>query len=110
LRLKIALSWQIRSGKPLTDLDYTNQGEPYFHGINTETHPIYHRLDISGIYNFKITDKIKIKTGLSIRNLYNNINHIDTEFYGNNTIDDPIYTKTIYSIGITPNFMFRVYF
>ncbi len=108
--LKVALSWILRTGKPLTDLDYTETGDAYFHGINTENHPIYHRLDLSGVYHFKITEKIRAKTGLSIRNMYNNKNHIDTEFHGNNTIDDPIQIKTLYSIGITPNFMFRVYF
>ncbi len=106
----IALSWRIRSGKPVTDLDYTDDGNAYFQGINTERHPIYHRLDLSTVYNFNFSEKIKAKAGMSIKNVYNNKNHIDTNFYGNNAINDPIKIATIHAIGITPNFMFRVYF
>ena len=108
-KLKIALSWRIRTGKPLTDLDYDNQGNLHFHGINTEEHPVYHRMDLSSVYKFKISKKIKAKAGLSIKNVYDNKNHINTFFEGNQALNDPIKVTTIYAIGFTPNFMFRVY-
>ncbi len=108
--LTVAINWRVRSGKPLTNLNYTEDGNAYFDGINTQNHPIYHRLDLSTIYKFKLSKKTKAKAGVSVRNLYNNKNHIDTNFYGNNTLNEPIQVENIHAIGITPNFMFRVYF
>ncbi len=109
---QLALGWKWRSGKPLTDLDVDNNGNAYYDGINTERLPYYHRLDLSSTYKFSFTKNgtTKGKIGLSIRNIYNNKNHISTEFSGNNTIDDPIKVIEKHAIGITPNFMFRVYF
>ncbi len=109
---QLALGWKWRSGKPLTDLDVDSNGNAYYDGINTERLPYYHRLDLSSTYNFSFTKNgtTKGKIGLSIRNIYNNKNHISTEFSGNNTIDDPIKILEKHAIGITPNFMFRVYF
>ncbi len=108
----ISLGWKIRSGKPLTDLDYDANGTAYFHGINTETLPTYHRLDISSTYNFIFSKKstIRGKVGLSIRNVYNNKNLINVEFIGNNALDDTVQILKNHSIGLTPNFLFRVYF
>ncbi len=108
-KIKIALSWRIRTGKPLTDLDYDNQGNAYFHGINTEELPIYHRLDFSTVYHFKIGKKTKAKAGFSLKNIYDNKNHINTLFTGNQALNDPVKVTKIYAIGFTPNFMFRVY-
>ncbi len=108
--LKMALNWRIRSGKPLTDLDYDDNNNAYFDGINTEKHPTYHRLDFSAIYPFKLSKKNKAKAGFSVKNVYNNRNYINTVFEGNNTLNDPIKVKKYYSIGFMPNIMFRVYF
>ena len=109
-KLKMALSWRIRSGKPLTDLDYDENNNAYFDGINTEKHQTYHRLDFSASYPFKLSKNIKAKAGFSVKNVYNNKNYISTVFEGNNSLNDPIKVKKYYSIGFTPNFMFRVYF
>ena len=105
----ISLAWKYRTGKPLTDLDYDNDGNAYFDGINTEQVPDYHRLDLSSTYEFDLTKKIKSKVGVSLRNLYNKKNHISTDFEGNNTVDDPIRIVNHYGIRFTPNFLFRLY-
>jgi len=107
----IALGWKYRSGRPLTDLDYDNNGNAYFHGINTERQPDYHRLDLSSTYKFRFSKKHHVngKIGFSIRNIYNKKNLLSTDFTGNNAIDDPIRVVNNYSIGITPNFLFRLY-
>jgi len=109
-KIKLALSWRIRSGKPLTDLDYDSNNNAYFDGINTEKHPTYHRLDLSALYRFNIGKTSKGKVGLSVKNIYNNRNYITTSFEGNQVINDPIRTKKYYAIGLTPNFVFRMYF
>ena len=108
----ITLGWKYQKGKPLTDLDYDNDGNAYFHGINTEYLPNYHRMDISATYKFSLSKKrnIKSKIGFSIRNLYNNRSLINTHFTGNNALNDPIKKVNHYAIGFTPNFMFRVSF
>jgi hypothetical protein len=110
-QFQFALGWKIRTGKPLTDLDFGDDGSAYFDGINTEKLQTYHRLDVSSTYKFSFSKNshTKGKIGLSIRNIYNNKNHINTEFIGNNAIDDPIRIIKTHSIGITPNILFRVY-
>jgi len=109
---QFALGWKWRSGKPLTDLDIDINGNAFYDGINTERLPYYHRLDFSSTYKFSFSKNgsTRGKVGFSVRNIYNNKNHISTEFSGNNTIDDPIKILEKHSIGITPNIMFRVYF
>lgn len=109
---QLSLGWKWRSGKPLTDLDVDNNGNAYYDGINTERLPYYHRLDLSSTYKFSFSknSNTKGKIGLSIRNIYNNKNHISTEFTGNNTLNDPIKAIEKHAIGITPNILFRVYF
>ncbi len=110
-KFQVALGWKWRTGKPLTDLDIDEDGNYYYDGINTENLKNYHRLDLSATYSFSLSKKRKTKgkVGFSIRNLYNNKNHISTNFTGNNTIDDPIDITEFHAIGITPNFMIRFY-
>lgn len=105
----ISMAWKYRTGKPLTDLDYDNEGNAFFDGINTEKLPDYHRLDLSSNYAFNLTKKIKSKIGFSLRNIYNKKNHITTNFEGNNTVDDPIKIINHYGIRFTPNFLLRLY-
>ena len=111
-RLQIALGWKWHTGKPYT-LTTTNPNDNSisFIGINTERLPSYHRLDLSSVYNFPFSKKsdIKGKIGLSIWNLYNRKNHLSREFTGNNIPNDPIVIADYYSLHLTPNFLFRIY-
>ena len=54
-------------------------------------------------------NKLRGKIGLSIRNLYNRNNLISREYRGNNSLSDTVELVERYSIGITPNIMFRLY-
>ena len=105
----VAVNWKYRKGKPLTDLDYDENGNAYFHGVNTEYLPYYHRLDFSTTYKFLLSKNITSRVGVSIKNVYKNNSLISTHFTGNNAINDPIKQINHYAIGFTPNFMFRVY-
>ena len=108
---KFALGWKWQTGKPYTIANDSSDGLEFNDGINTGELPIYHRLDLSSTYNFKMSkhNKLRGKIGLSIRNIYNRKNLISREYIGNNSIDDPIELIEKLSIGITPNLMFRMY-
>jgi hypothetical protein len=53
--------------------------------------------------------KLRGKVGLSVRNIFNRMNLISKEYRGNNSLEDPIELIEKFSIGITPNFMLRLY-
>lgn len=107
---QFALGWKWQTGKPYT-IAKESSGGLEFDGINTGELPIYHRLDFSSTYNFKMSkhNKLRWKVGLSIRNIYDRRNLISREYRGNNSLDDPIELIEKFSVGITPNLMFRLY-
>jgi len=107
-----ALAWHWRTGKPYTKAIISPENNLYsFIGINTEVLPNYHRLDFSTTYDFKFSknNNLKGKVGFSIRNVYNQENHLSREYRGNNSLNDPIEVVDKYSLGFTPNFIFRAY-
>ncbi|EDP70313.1 hypothetical protein FBALC1_06138 [Flavobacteriales bacterium ALC-1] len=108
---QVALGWKWQTGKPYTIADTSNDNIEFNKGVNTGELPIYHRLDLSSTYTFKMSklNNLRGKIGLSIRNIYNRKNLISREYRGNNSLDDPIELIERFSIGITPNFMFRLY-
>ncbi|WP_296382617.1 FecR domain-containing protein [Winogradskyella sp.] len=110
-RFQFALGWKWQTGKPYTIAQDNSDNLEFNNGINTGELPIYHRMDFSSIYNFKISkrNRLRGKVGLSIRNIYNRKNLISREYRGNNSLDDPIELIEKYSIGITPNLMVRLY-
>lgn len=111
-KLQVALGWKWHTGKPYTlSTGNPNDDDVSLIGVNTERLPNYHRLDLSSVYNFWFSKKsnIKGKIGLSISNLYNQKNHLSREYTGNNIADDPIVIQDYYSLNITPNFLFRIY-
>ena len=108
---KMALGWKLQTGKPFTLAEETDNGFDFNEGVNTAELPIYHRLDLSSTYSFKMSkhNKLRAKVGLSVRNIYNRKNLIAREYRGNNNLNDSVELIERYSIGITPNFMFRLY-
>ena len=108
---QIALGWKWQTGRPFTIAEEGDDGLEFNDGVNTGELPVYHRLDLSSTYSFKMSDKNKLrgKVGLSIRNIYGRNNLISKEYRGNNSLNDPVETIERFSIGFTPNFMFRLY-
>ena len=106
-----SLGWRWQTGRPFTVAEPAGETLAFNQGVNTGTLPNYHRLDFSGTYTFDFSDtgQLKGKLGFSIRNLYNRRVLISREYRGNNNIDDPIEVIDRFSLGITPNLMFRVY-
>lgn len=104
-----------RTGKPNTipnDLDpilndgfnsIINYDEP-----NSSRLPNYFRVDLSSTYSFNFNNKIKGLVGVSVLNLLNHQNVLNTYYKVNeNQTLSPINTN---SMGITPNFTFRASF
>ncbi|MFD2916001.1 TonB-dependent receptor domain-containing protein [Psychroserpens luteus] len=108
---QVALGWRWQTGKPYTESTVGDDGLEFNNGINTKRLPDYHRLDFSSTYKFKFSkdSKLRAKVGLSIRNVYNKTNFISREYRGNNDFDNEIETIDKFSIGFTPNMMFRLY-
>lgn len=111
-QIQVALAWNWRTGKPFTEA-YVAPGTQYYYvGINTGVLPNYHRLDFSSTYDFIFSEKrnIRGKVGFSIRNIYNQNNLLSRDYEGNNSLDDPVVVVDKYSLGFTPNFLFRLSF
>jgi hypothetical protein len=108
---QLALGWWWQTGRPFTIAREGVEGLQFNRGVNTGQLPHYHRLDLSTTYSFKLSKKPNspnLKAGLSIRNIYNRKNLIGIEYRGNNSLNDGIEQLERYSIGITPNLMFRI--
>lgn len=108
---QLALGWRWQTGKPFTVSTQGANGLEFNDGINTERLPDYHRLDISSTYKFKFSrrSKLRAKVGFSIRNVYDRENLISREYLGNNDFNSDIEVIDRFSLGFTPNLMFRVY-
>lgn len=109
--LKIALGLNWHSGIPNTEPDINDDPEDdiiTYESPNSSNLEDYLRTDFSATYTFNISDGIKASAGVSIWNILNKKNIINTYY----NLDDkneiiPIENQ---SLGITPNVSFRVRF
>jgi len=105
----MALGWFWHTGKPFSSINEAGEILTY----NSQTLPDYHRLDVSGFYQFNDKQKKQYKIGFSIYNIYNRHEIISKELQRRFTdLTDfitPRYSvQDYYSLGITPNLFFRV--
>ena len=114
-KLKIGVGLNYRTGKPFTEPDPDNPIDTtFFPGLinyqetNSQRLSEYLRADASVIYNFDITNGIKASTGISVLNFTDRENILNTYYQVNDT--NTIETVESFSLGITPNFSFRVKF
>ncbi len=109
LKLSGGLNWH--SGKPITIPvigDEIDGNQVNFDETNNTTLRNYLRLDVSALYNFKIGAKTNATAGISIWNLLNRENQLNT-FY--NIDSNSMLNETIQqSLGFTPNAVFKVQF
>ncbi len=112
---QFSLGWIWHTGKAFTNISGVDEsGEIVvlqFGEINSNNLPVYHRLDFSAIYDFKIgyNPNIKYRVGFSLLNLYDRKNLLNKEFRATNSLDNQFISSDIYSLGITPNVSFRVF-
>lgn len=110
IQLSAGFNW--RTGKPTTRPVIGNEiinNMINYQSPNSSNLSSYTRVDASAMYDFNISKKVNAEMGLSVLNLLNRKNTINIYY----TIDQD--TNTIkeikeYSLGITPNFAFRVFF
>ena len=108
LKLSAGLNWN--SGRPTTrpidDNEMINDNIN-FDSTNSSELQDYFRVDVSALYNFNLSNKTMANMGLSIWNLLDRENIINS-FYRIN--GDEVTEIKQRSLGITPNLVFRVDF
>jgi hypothetical protein len=109
--IKFALGFNWHTGKPNTLPDTTddpNDNVITYQKPNSYNLKNYLRTDCSATYNFNITDTTKANFGVSVWNVLNQKNIINTYY----TLDDTNAVSKVenQSLGITPNISFRVFF
>ncbi len=107
LKVGLAVNWH--SGRPYTSPSENQENNNIiaYDRPNNARLDDYFRTDISAIYNFKISDKIKAEAGASIWNLFNQNNIINRYYTLDNGTINEIDNK---ALDFTPNLSFRVKF
>ncbi len=112
---KIGVGLNYRTGKPYTKPDSVNPIDTTvfpsminYREPNRSRLPEYIRIDASAIYDFNLSPGLKATLGASVLNLTNRKNILNTYYRLNDT--DEIETIESVSLGLTPNFSFRVRF
>ncbi|TJY37426.1 TonB-dependent receptor [Pontimicrobium aquaticum] len=110
-KFKFALGFNWRTGKPYTIPDTTNPNTNNtinYASPNSSNIEDYLRTDFSTTYTFKVANNTNAIAGFSIWNLLNKENIINTYYIIDS--DDNISKIENSSLGITPNFSFRIHF
>jgi hypothetical protein len=110
-KFKFALGLNWRTGKPFTEPDAINpliNNFINYNAPNSSNLDDYLRADFSSTYTFKVADNSDAIVGFSLWNVLDKVNIINTYYSLND--DDTISKVEISSLGITPNFSFRVTF
>ncbi|MFS4493669.1 TonB-dependent receptor domain-containing protein [Maribacter sp. 2308TA10-17] len=114
-KLKIGIGLNYRTGKPFTEPDTDNPLDTTFfparinyNTVNSSRLTEYLRADASAIYNFKLSSDIKASAGISVLNFTDRLNLLNTYYQVNDL--NVIETVESFSLGLTPNFSFRVKF
>ncbi|WP_422860804.1 TonB-dependent receptor [Flagellimonas sp. S174] len=115
-KLKLGLGINYRTGRPFTEPLEGDESlntsvfpaQINFRDPNSSRLPEYFRVDASAIYNFDISRRIKANAGISVLNVTDRKNILNT--YYRVADDNQIETVENISLGITPNLSFRVSF
>ena len=99
-----------RTGKPFTPISANGLANNQFdyEPINSNNLKDYMRVDISVSQEFKIQKKLLAYAGLSIWNLLDRENIINSYYRQND--NNQIYLVEQKALGLTPNFVFRIKF
>ncbi len=112
---QFSLGWLWHTGKAFTNISGVDDSGDIvileFGEINSNNLPVYHRLDFSAIYDFNIgsNPNTKYRLGLSVLNIYDQKNILNREFRTTNSLNNQLINADVFSLGITPNISFRVF-
>ena len=113
--LNVALGLLWRTGKPYTTPLENNaitvnsiSSSINYNIPNSERLPDYFRADFSATYKFNMSEKVNGMAGISVINILNHKNILNTYYKINNENSIDQINNT--SIGTTPNVTFRIYF
>jgi hypothetical protein len=110
-RIEISLGVNGRTGKPFTQPIEGNEivnSAINFGSPNSSRLPDYLRIDFSGWYFFKLGEKLRAQTGVSIWNMLDKQNTTNRIY--SLSPDSRVQSLEQNALGITPNFLFRVNF
>ncbi len=114
-KLKIGIGFNYRTGRPFTEPDSDNPVDNTFFPArinfqepNSSRVSEYIRADASAVYDFEISSTVKASAGLSVLNFTDRANLLNTFYRINDT--NTLETVETYSLGLTPNFSFRMKF
>ncbi len=108
--LKIATGLNWHSGKPTTNPIENNQvigNDINYEPANSSNLQDYLRIDISALYDCNVAKNLKATFGVSVWNVLNNENVINSTYQVFNGNSQKIEQS---SLGLTPNFVLRVFF
>jgi hypothetical protein len=119
--IEFALGWRYHTGVPYTARELNKNNVLTFDDINSQRLPNYKRLDFSVNYDFNwdAEKKVKSKLGFTLQNITNQKNILSQEYQykispttKDATTDAKLEIQTLnrYSLGITPNIIFRIEF
>ncbi len=111
---EFSLGWIWHTGKSFTDVtEISSASGPVsiqFSDLNANNLPVYHRLDFSAMYDFTSKNqKLRYRAGLSILNIYDRRNTLNREFRTTPSLENELIDTRVFSLGITPNLVFRVF-
>jgi hypothetical protein len=109
LQMAAGINW--RTGKPFTPPvpgDEIVEGNINYTAVNSDQLNDYLRLDVSTIYTTRLSNKTDLQAGISIWNLLNRENIINTFFRLDNSGNSQQVIQT--SLGITPNATIKLLF
>lgn len=108
LKISAGLNWN--SGRPKTNAVAENQisdNAINYEATNSNQLEDYLRVDVSALYDFKLSKTTKANLGLSVWNLLDKKNTINSFYRLNDGVVNNIEQR---SLEITPNMIFRVHF
>ncbi|MDY7394877.1 TonB-dependent receptor plug domain-containing protein [Aureibaculum sp. 2210JD6-5] len=109
-KLSAGANW--RTGKPLTKPKVGNEisnNSINYESANSDNLASYFRVDASAIYDFNFSKRIRAQAAVSVLNVLDKKNIINT-YYLIDEDTNEVDTINTYSLGITPNVAFRVFF
>ncbi len=108
---KFSAGYNWHSGKPTTKPENNNpvsNNKINYEPANSSRLSDYSRIDLSSTYQFYISNKTHAELGVSILNLFNRVNTINSYYDVNDNNELEKFSQS--SLGFTPNVSFRVSF